>query len=1548
MSRTRKVILSIIIAVVTLILGLPLSMYIPFVQDWMCQGVVEWLNTSTNDIQFSVGKVRIGFPLKLKVEDVSAVRTRDGQTLFGLQLLEAGLDDIPLDQPYFIVNDLRIEGVMVAMDSISESLGVLGGIDAVRVRDVKVNPAEQAVRIGEVNMQNPGILLYLAPAPADTVESEGNNWSVNVDRVLLREGSLELSISDSSLVDALSSVSTIPYLDHHHLSLNDISLDARNVEYWQTMVMDSVPHSDMHVSLVVDSLRAREDNSSVNLRQASLDFRMNGPIINVDSVLLELDKSSLSGNAVMNLALMDSIQEGMIRANVKAEINHSELSQLAYGYVPEVLHQWVNGDVKLKAEVNIPSGIVDAQVSYGDSLLMKLIANVDNDDFDVKARMVEGKTEILNAQGKANIKDETYRAKIDARNLNIGHFLPDIAVHRLDAHAEVEGRHYKVPGRHTHISANADLERVTFTDQTGKRDSLVNVVALLSLNKGRYMTQVVSKHPKMELEAYSEGLLLPDTVSASGNIDLPDTDLANLPAGLANEDLGRLSLEATFNGGWNWKNWANLHIAIDTLKYRDRYSAVSYGDIEINGKSDPELMYAYLKGGDARLDINVKTNITKLPGVATKVQKEVEQQYADCRINVADIEKLLPEFDVKVDMEQDNLLYGLVQYYGYEFDKIHLKANNRRNLNVEGMVVGLIGDDGLDIDSAMFRIKPHADKKQVYDVSSHVLRIAAKAKNSYNIHTRGELWPDSAIVDFKYEDGNFLTRYDATLSVGLAKDSVTVHLEKDPVLYGERFIVNKDNFLSVMNFIDIDEDGLNSRARILLDGEHGTSLHVYSRTWFDERLSLKPKAPIAKGNQLLVVVKDADLSLMGRDLGTPGLMSGKMSVAAAATLFPDSLTMAMRVQSNKFKLKTYEADSITFNGRVDIIGLQGDRDHHIGAKGVLKVEDDVKVDLRAALADSIDVQATIKDLPLELSNMMLPDDVALRGFLNGQVTVRGKDVDNTRMDGILYMKKGGIEITDLDANLSISEDSVRLRNNRLRIRGLSLIGTNKNRLSLSGSIDMSKSLSNPTIDLSLQGKDVRIIDSKKLRTRNQYIYGRLPVTVDMNVLGRLDKLKVKGQLSVLSGTNLTCYLQDDPLQQQSKVDGLVEFVNFRQLDRQSRVKKNNVTEQPKPIESASNDELDVQFVVDIARDAKVRAYLPGPEKNNAFLTGGGQIKVIYDGNDRLQTSGFYDVSDGTLYYKLPVIPMSKNFKITNSSSLNWNGQLDNPHINIQATEEVKATVNDESAGSRIVRFLVTIDISGTLSALDLKFKCASPEDGTLNTELAAMTEDENSKAAIMLLLAQTYMGPGSTSSMGLSTANSAVSSIINKQIESAFGTVAPQVDLGIDTYDTEAGGQRTEYSVKVSQKFGDRFRATIGGKVSQGAEAAGRSKGAQLGDISFEWLIKKDGSHYLRLFRKTNYESVLEGEIIETGAGYVQETSGYRFRDLLIPASKKRQESIQKVIKELQEKERQEERLKEGIRSNGRRRQRGSQAQSDSIQHAQSDSILHENVKTDK
>ena len=64
-------------------------------------------------------------------------------------------------------------------------------------------------------------------------------------------------------------------------------------------------------------------------------------------------------------------------------------------------------------------------------------------------------------------------------------------------------------------------------------------------------------------------------------------------------------------------------------------------------------------------------------------------------------------------------------------------------------------------------------------------------------------------------------------------------------------------------------------------------------------------------------------------------------------------------------------------------------------------------------------------------------------------------------------------------------------------------------------------------------------------------------------------------------------------------------------------------------------------------------------------------------------------------------------------------------------------------------------------------------------------------------------------------------------------------------------------------------------------------------DISLEYMFGNTSKYFLKLFRHTGYESILEGEITETGVGFVIRKRLLRFTDLF-RLTKRRLEKQQK------------------------------------------------------
>ena len=95
---------------------------------------------------------------------------------------------------------------------------------------------------------------------------------------------------------------------------------------------------------------------------------------------------------------------------------------------------------------------------------------------------------------------------------------------------------------------------------------------------------------------------------------------------------------------------------------------------------------------------------------------------------------------------------------------------------------------------------------------------------------------------------------------------------------------------------------------------------------------------------------------------------------------------------------------------------------------------------------------------------------------------------------------------------------------------------------------------------------------------------------------------------------------------------------------------------------------------------------------------------------------------------------------------------------------------------------------------------------------------------------------------------------------------------------------RTDVTYQFSrQLFNDRVRVKIGGRISTDGnegQGGGSLQDNLVDDISIEYVLTKRKNLYAKVFRHSNYESVLDGEVTQTGAGIVWRKNFRKFRDL--------------------------------------------------------------------
>lgn len=276
-------------------------------------------------------------------------------------------------------------------------------------------------------------------------------------------------------------------------------------------------------------------------------------------------------------------------------------------------------------------------------------------------------------------------------------------------------------------------------------------------------------------------------------------------------------------------------------------------------------------------------------------------------------------------------------------------------------------------------------------------------------------------------------------------------------------------------------------------------------------------------------------------------------------------------------------------------------------------------------------------------------------------------------------------------------------------------------------------------------------------------------------------------------------------------------------------------------------------------------------------------------------SGRYTLSGGVMKYSLPVIP-DKEFSFVSGSYVDWRGDPMNPTLNLKAVERVRASVAEGDDGSsRMVNFLASISIKNRLEAPELIFDIEAPEDATVQNELQSMGAEERSKQAIAMLATGIYLNSGiKGGGLTMGTAlNSVLQSQINALAGSALESVGASFSVGVeDRTQSETGEKQTDYSFRYSQRFfNDRFQIVIGGKVSTGANA-NNSAESFIDNISLEYRLDGTGTRYVRVFHNKNYESILDGEITETGVGLVLRKKMDRLGELFIFRRKKKLEEM--------------------------------------------------------
>lgn len=1105
----------------------------------------------------------------------------------------------------------------------------------------------------------------------------------------------------------------------------------------------------------------------------------------------------------------------------------------------------------LAREVSVPPCTVKGDVIYSPG----------NIDGNINVRTSSGE---LALDGKWNNKAEGYNADLHAVRFPVAAFMPGLGVGNVTADIKLDGKGYNPASRHTHMKANLDLTSIEYNGST-----LGNIRMQAALDTCKLTASLVSDNTFADLDA---------DVSATFRNRGYQWDVSGDIRAL---DLMAMRMSKTpmhgrgviYTSGSYYPTSKNIDAEVE---FNDLYWVMDTTEINVpvlTAKllSTDTLTNATIESGDLNADLTAFASIFKVADQTMAASKILNYQIEERKVNVDSLQDALPHMALMVDVGQNNPAYHyLASSAGVGFKDARIEFSNDSLINLHAYVQHLV-TGSMTIDNVTFNANQHG-KYLVYNMKAD--NNPGTLDDFAHVALNGFLADDkiSAMIrqsNIKGDQG-FLIGFNAAV----ADSTVSLRLvPASPTIAYKKWTINSDNDLSY-NFVTRHFDG---NLKVMSDSSY---VQIYT-----EHAEHADSAAMANHGQEDVIVKLANINLQEW-----------LSISPFAPPVKGNVDANFRFRWNEKEITGngtaslqdlyYGRDRVgTFDLDIDVANENKTRALH--ADVALMVDGQKVITATGALNDSTSKSPFLLDFnmihfPLRVVNPFLPKDVAqLSGMLNGRMDISG-DMANPVFNGFLDFDSTAITVGMTGASYKFSEEKIPVDSNVVNLSDFAIYGLNNKPLQVNGIVD-ARHISNINFDLSLDGSGLQIVNSNRARGAAD-VYGKAYIDLSATAKGNMDFMKVDANLNVLPETNVTYVITDaqQALSSQSNSD-MVRFVNFSDTA--------GVAKADSLVNTSMAMVLNADLI--ISEGSTINVDLSTDGKNKVSIQGTGNLNYLMtpmNGDGRL--TGRFTINSGFVRYTPAIntggvsmsIMSEKNFTFQEGSYVAFNGDILNPTINVKATDRLKANVTQSGQNSRLVNFDVEVAVTNTLQNLNVAFNLSTDDDITIQNELTSMSPEQRANQAMNLLLYNQYTGPGTKANANLS--GNPLYSFLASQLNTWAANNIKGVDIsfGIDQYDTTTDGSKsttTSYSYRVSKTlFNDRFKIVVGGNYSTDADADENFSQNLINDISFEYMLNRSGSMYVRLFRHVGFESILEGEITQTGVGFVMKRKLNSLRDL--------------------------------------------------------------------
>lgn len=1295
-------------------------------------------------------------------------------------------------------------------------------------------------------------------------------WTITSDSIRL---------SNSHAIYAVSGAKPKHGIDMDYIEASDINI-----------AIDSFFNQGSRIIVPIRELRGKE-RCGIRIASTSGIFSMDSSFMKVENLRLATSESNISGNAKIENRFFENPQKGKFSTDADIEISLREI-MLLYPSIRKllpplpcrqlkanVIAEGSLKNVRLKrCDINMPGlaqigakgaitnpldlNSISCNIAFDgkmgnlnflkptiftDTAMSKmvnlpplnlngrLIAHNGRFTGDAYLAMASGDI-VFDALWDGKATD--YAINFNAATLPLAQILPTSHLQLLSAQGSIKGHGFDIFKKSTHIKAEINVDSLIYNSK-----QYYGLMLNGELSDGNFNAAFASSNPSWDFSAETNGHIERDHYIFSLNANINDLNLYDL----------KLS-DDTSNGCCDIQAYGDIDLAqsiyegsinLSNLRWTlaDNYY---YTDlVELGVESDSTQFDAQLLNNDLNMSINAQCNLDTLVNRFTQCSNIIMAQYRKKSINIYTLQNILPPFTCDIELGTKNIAQQLFQASGMKFNGFDCKIANDSTIYMFGRI-NQLNVSGVKLDTIHMSLREQ-NNRIAYNI--HAGNREGTMVGVAAADLQGALYGNT--IEALLTQTDFKNRHGFNVGIVAEMSDTTVKVNmfpKNPVIGYKEWEVNDHNNIS-FNYITkhFDADLILRQAESEVSmftkhdsehNEHGEQEDILlniKNLQISDWLSLSPFAPPLSG----ILGSNIKVKYDGKNIWGDAEVELKNVTYNRRRVGDFELNTL--IDLNPENGGTVATGNIEVNGRQCIVAFGSINDSTATNPFLLELE--------------------LDKFPLNIANPFMPKDMAeISGNLDGLMRVTGS-LSKPILDGYIQCDSTTFSMPVFGTTVNMPSDKLPVDSSIIKLNHYAIKGINGNPVIIDGSIN-AQDINNPYLSLMMTGENVQFVSAKQ--TRKSEIFGRGFVDIDTSVKGYLNNLNVNANISLLSGSNITYVMQTDVSTIAERHEqNIVKFVQFNDSSYTMTDSIENINRE---------NSINMNVALNIQPGSTLSVYLSKNGNDRAEIQGSGDLLFSINRLGDQSLVGQYNIDNGYVRYTPPLISQ-KYFNFNNNSYVRWTGDVVNPYINLSAYENHKTNVTQDGKDSRIVNFKINMDVTNTVSNMDVKFDLSTNDDVTVQNELNTMSASQRSSQAINLLLYDTYTGTDTHATGNLSgnPLFSFLTARINNWAASTLKGIS--VSFGYNQYDQTQDGvssREVKYSYQVSKSlFDDRFKIVVGGDYSPSTTSSEDIAKELFNDVSLEYKLNKSGNMYVRIFNHTGNVNMLEGKVTQTGVAFV-------------------------------------------------------------------------------